>query len=69
MIEVRAREAEGAAIACENDRRSPAKILATVVAPRVPVGNEDAQVAGGVRAGGRFRGHGSPRRLGAQACG
>ena len=47
MVEIAAREAQRAAIACEKDPRSPPKILATVVATRLPVRNEDAQVAGG----------------------
>jgi hypothetical protein len=44
VVEVRARETEGRTIACKKDHGVPGEIVATVVAARLPVGNEDPQV-------------------------
>jgi hypothetical protein len=48
MIEIRAGETKSPAIACEEDPRSPAEIFATFIAVRVPVRNEDTQIARGL---------------------
>ena len=58
MVEVRAGETESATIAGKNDHGVPAEVVATVVAARLPVGNEDAQVTSGAVDGGGFGGQG-----------
>jgi hypothetical protein len=41
VVEIRTGEAEGAAIPGQKDPRPPAEVFATLVAPRLPSGDED----------------------------
>jgi hypothetical protein len=58
VVEVRAGETEGATIAGEKDHGVSAEIVATVVAARRPVGNEDPQITRGAIDGGGLGGRG-----------
>jgi hypothetical protein len=58
VVEIRAGETQGATIAGKKDHGAPAEIFATVVAARLPVGNEDPQVTRGAIEGSAFGGHG-----------
>jgi hypothetical protein len=52
VVQVRAGEAERATIAGKKNHRVPTEILATVVAARLPAGNEHSQVTrSGIRGG------------------
>jgi hypothetical protein len=58
VVQVRAGETERATIARKKDRGVPAEIVATVVAARLPVGNENSQITRRAIDGGALGYHG-----------